>query len=224
MYSVNVHCTYCQVAAYRLLVKSSPKPSPVRRTLSPDRILDAATRVLDADGPDAISMRRLGSELGVAAMALYNHFPSRDALLDALANRALGGIAIPSADTDPRQRLRGIFDGIHALATEHPHLYTVAITRPARPRAAGQLMLAGLEALRAAGLSESAAVRWYHTALMLLQGYPAWRANQSAALTQSTATLSTADQKHLLAIQASAPPDQFKHSLDLLLKLLPAER
>ena len=54
--------------------------------LSVPAIVAAAIELLDREGPDALTMRRLGAELGVEAMSLYRHVPSRDALLDALAD------------------------------------------------------------------------------------------------------------------------------------------
>lgn len=60
----------------------------VRKGLSPTVVLDAAFAIVDADGADALTMRRLAASLGVAAMAIYNHFADRDAILDALAERA----------------------------------------------------------------------------------------------------------------------------------------
>src|SRR5205823_2977030 len=67
-----------------------------RRTpLSSERILDAAVELLDRDGLDALSMRHLGAALGVEAMSLYRHFPSKVRLLEGLAGRLLSELALP---------------------------------------------------------------------------------------------------------------------------------
>jgi AcrR family transcriptional regulator len=59
-------------------------------TLTPERIVDAAVMLLDAEGLDAFTMRRLGDELGTAAGSLYRHFESRDAVLVAVHDAVIG--------------------------------------------------------------------------------------------------------------------------------------
>ncbi len=62
-----------------------------RRTpLSRERILQAALALVDRHGLEALSMRRLGAELGVEAMSLYRHFQNKEALLDGLQEAVLG--------------------------------------------------------------------------------------------------------------------------------------
>lgn len=57
----------------------------VRRPLTRERVLGAAMKIADREGLQALSMRRLGKELGVEAMSLYHHLPGKDGLLDGLA-------------------------------------------------------------------------------------------------------------------------------------------
>src|SRR5258706_15861472 len=74
------------------MVDTSPDPGPARRAadhgrrgrLSRERVLATALEVVDREGLSALSMRRLGAELGVEAMALYRYADSKDALLDGL--------------------------------------------------------------------------------------------------------------------------------------------
>jgi len=63
-----------------------PRPA----SLSPERILDAAERLLRRRGASALRMRALATALGVDPMALYRHFASRDAVVAALAERRVG--------------------------------------------------------------------------------------------------------------------------------------
>jgi AcrR family transcriptional regulator len=64
---------------------------PIRPT--PERILSAARRLLDEEGADAVTMRRVAEEAGITAMAIYRHFPDRDGLLNAVANRGFVELA-----------------------------------------------------------------------------------------------------------------------------------
>jgi len=61
-------------------------------TLSREQIVDAALRILDAEGPDSLSMRRLGAELDAGAASVYWHVGSKDELLDLVADRVIGEV------------------------------------------------------------------------------------------------------------------------------------
>ena len=60
--------------------------SRTRKPLTRERVLDAAVAIADADGIEALSMRKLGQALGVEAMSLYNHVASKGELVAALAD------------------------------------------------------------------------------------------------------------------------------------------
>ena len=63
--------------------------SKQREKLSRDRIIDAALQIMDDEGLDAVSMRRVGRELGVEAMSLYHHVRDKDDLLLGIRERVL---------------------------------------------------------------------------------------------------------------------------------------
>jgi O-6-methylguanine DNA methyltransferase len=69
----------------------------VRKGLTREAVIDAALAVADADGLEALSMRRLGTELGVEAMSLYNHVGSRRDLLAAIADRGWEASGVAAA-------------------------------------------------------------------------------------------------------------------------------
>jgi len=66
-----------------------------RRPLSRLRIAQAALAIVDRDGLEALSMRRLGAELGVEGMAIYRHFPNKAAVLAGVVEVLLGELVIP---------------------------------------------------------------------------------------------------------------------------------
>jgi AcrR family transcriptional regulator len=70
---------------------------PARQPLNRDRVLDAAIRVADRGGVEAITMRRVAQELGVEAMSLYNHVPNKDAMLDGVVDSVFAAIELPKA-------------------------------------------------------------------------------------------------------------------------------
>ena len=81
-----------------------------RSRLSRERVLRAAIAHADEGGLEALSMRRLAEELGVAPMALYRHVANKEDLIDAMVDVVFGEIDLPSAGDDWRtaMRLRGI--------------------------------------------------------------------------------------------------------------------
>ena len=93
-----------------------------REPLSCVRIIEAAVRYVDDNCLDELSMRRLGSELGVEAMSLYRYFPSKGALLDAVVGWLLRDLALPDERGypglgAPGARLRGVLPEHHAPAS-----------------------------------------------------------------------------------------------------------
>jgi AcrR family transcriptional regulator len=155
----------------------------VHKGLTPAKILDESFAIVDADGPAALTMRGLARRLNVAAMALYNHYADREAILDALSERVFSELARQNLAVLPRARgqkkwkshLRSIVFAAHRLAAEHPHIYRLAMTRPNKPASAFTLTADAMNALRESGLNERQATTVYHTFLILLHGFPFWR-------------------------------------------------
>jgi len=77
-----------------------------RVPLNRERVLHRAVALADEAGIDAVSMRRLGQELGVVPMALYKHVRSKDELLDGMVDVVLGEIDAPDADLDWKAAVR----------------------------------------------------------------------------------------------------------------------
>jgi AcrR family transcriptional regulator len=98
--------------------------------LTRDRIVQAATELIEREGSDALSMRRVAADLGVAVMSLYNHVPSKAALLDAVAERILAGMSVPA---DPAmhwtERARSLVRAFRKVAHEYPRSVTLVLTR-----------------------------------------------------------------------------------------------
>ena len=114
-----------------------PEGSPTtgRGTLDRERILGAAVRFIDEHGLPALSMRRLGAELGVEAMALYRYVPGRENLLDGVVE-----LVIDELHGDPEVHLGGehgwqdyvhrLAHGVRRIALAHPAVFPLVATRP----------------------------------------------------------------------------------------------
>src|ERR1044072_6481479 len=99
--------------------------------LSRDAILDRALAVADAEGIDAVSVRRLARELGVTPMALYWHFDDKNALLYALGDRLLAGLdlSVDECAAWPQQ-LRAFVVSFTAVLRAHPSAATLIGSLP----------------------------------------------------------------------------------------------
>lgn len=89
--------------------------------LSRDAILERALAVADAEGLDAVSVRRLARELGVTPMALYWHFDGKEALLHALGDRLLAGVDLAVDQRRPwPEQLRAFVESFTHVLRAHP--------------------------------------------------------------------------------------------------------
>nr|WP_269437965.1 TetR/AcrR family transcriptional regulator C-terminal domain-containing protein [Arthrobacter sp. zg-Y179] len=104
---------------------------PVSRNLplSPAAIAAAAVRIADADGLDAVSMRRVAAEFGVSAMALYRHVADRSALLLLMAEAATRDYALlPARNLSWQETLVHLADAQWRAFSAHPWLLRVVLT------------------------------------------------------------------------------------------------
>jgi AcrR family transcriptional regulator len=128
-------------------------------TLSRDAVVGVALRMVEEDGVERLSMRKLAAELGVAVTAIYWHVGNREALLDALVDREIAdmGTLRPSGRT-PEARLVSIARALHRKLRARPHVIGLVNERgltplmflPAQAALARELRAAGLDGRRAA--------------------------------------------------------------------------
>lgn len=107
-------------------------------TLTRERIVEAAMTIIDTDGLEALSMRRLGSELGVNPMAAYHHVPNKAALYDLVLEAVMSGVEIPEQDpaVPVVERLAAAASAYRAAVLKHPHAIPVLAGRSLRTAAA----------------------------------------------------------------------------------------
>ncbi|MBB5873240.1 AcrR family transcriptional regulator [Allocatelliglobosispora scoriae] len=94
------------------------RSTPTRKPLSREQILDAAMGILDAEGLDAMSMRRVADELGTGPASLYAHVANKDDLLELVRERVIGEIPLPVPDPELwREQLHQLAaDSVRVLA------------------------------------------------------------------------------------------------------------
>src|SRR5215471_16901465 len=92
-----------------------------------ERIANAARRLLEREGADAVTMRRVAEAVGITAMAVYRHYPNRAGLLNALADEGFAELAVRlarlKATGDIKKRLERVMDVFLDHALERPRLF-----------------------------------------------------------------------------------------------------
>jgi TetR/AcrR family tetracycline transcriptional repressor len=127
--------------------------------LSSASIVAAALEIAGELGLEAVSMRRVATRLGVAAMSLYRHVPSKDVLLELMADHVLSRLPYPDPDGDWREEIHGFFTAFHDLLLENPAIARIMVDMAL---AGPELTLRGegvLGCMLAGGLSEESAAQ-----------------------------------------------------------------
>ncbi|GCD95063.1 TetR/AcrR family transcriptional regulator [Embleya hyalina] len=148
-------------------------PAPAARTvLTPERIAEVAVGIADAEGIEAVTMRRLATELGVAPMAAYRYVSGKDDLLELMVDRAYGELAAPEPGAGWRETLRGLAVRTRELVLRHPWLVQLPSGRAAVAPTPNRVALAewGMRALAEAGLSADETMAAVDTVGSYVQG------------------------------------------------------
>ena len=144
--------------------------SKTRKKLSKEVVLRAAVELADAEGVEAVSMRRLAQELGVEAMSLYNHVANKDEILDGLVETVATEIERPPTDADWKEALRHILVSAQETLTRHRWAQSLWMARgmpgPARLAYAESI----LRTLREAGFSKDLTYHAFHLVEALVLG------------------------------------------------------
>src|SRR2546425_7400945 len=122
-----------------------------RRPLTRERILQVGLWLIDQQGLEAFTMRKLAKALSVDPMSIYRHFENKDALLDGVADVLWGEVELPRSETGWEALLRSMATSLRALAHAHPHAYALLCNNHSLSLAMLRLSDAILEQLQRAG-------------------------------------------------------------------------
>jgi AcrR family transcriptional regulator len=145
--------------------------------ITPELVFATALAMIDRDGADALSMRRLGAALGRDPMILDRHAPGKAALLDGVVETVLAQLRVDPADPDWAAQLRAVARDYRALALAHPNVVPLLVTRPLatplalRPRGTLRPLEDILALLTRAGFSGPDALHVYRALFGFLNGH-----------------------------------------------------
>lgn len=126
--------------------------SPAAAPLSRDRILRCAVTLADRDGLEAASLRKVAAELGVHVTSLYNHVPTKEALLDGIVEELFAAAQVPLGEVEWEDWVRRFVAAMAACARTHPGAFSVLLRRPVQGPVATATFETGLAAFHRAGM------------------------------------------------------------------------
>ncbi len=125
-----------------------------RVPLTREHIIEGALAIVDTDGAENLTMRRLGQRLGVDPMAVYHHLPNKAAVLDGIVQHLWDGVRLAPAEPGERWQdvLAGVFTAFRTRLLQHPRAVSIIGTRPSVSPAMLRLVEAILQRIETAGL------------------------------------------------------------------------
>jgi AcrR family transcriptional regulator len=148
----------------------SPRAKAARRPpLTREQVVAAALVLVDRDGLDGLSMRRLAGEVGVEAMSLYHHVRDKADVLDAVVGAVLDEIELPDAGGG-RERALQICRELRRVVRAHPHVHTLVVERAFRSPSVLAPAVCLLEALADCGLADDERISAFWTLLSYVSG------------------------------------------------------
>jgi AcrR family transcriptional regulator len=208
-----------------------------REPLSRERVVEAALRVMDEEGLDAVSMRRVAREVGVEAMSLYHHVEDKEDLLDGICEHVMAGFEFPDPVEDWAENCRRGARAWRRLLQSHPAVMRLFAEQrgPVRTVDSMRPMEFALRLLRGAGLSDRDTAQAFHAFGGYIQGFVMMELGSIAggsdeAHLKAHADLVSALPEEFEALAAVSPyfaecdaDEQFEFGLDLLIRGLEAK-
>jgi AcrR family transcriptional regulator len=167
-------------AKARAPIRKRPKAAP-ERPLSRELIADAALELIDREGLDALTMRRLATELGIGTMTIYGYFQDKEELLDLVIERTARRYELTAGEGDWRARLRQLVGTMYRSLLEHPSTVQIRSRRPILNPGAIRACEAGMTILEEAGLERREAAAAFRLLFTFIFGYAAFSSYEPSA-------------------------------------------
>ena len=177
-----------------------------RSALSRDRIVERAIAIADAEGIEAVSMRRIASDLGATPMALYNHVANKDELMGGIAGQLLKEIDVSALDpSDWAAAIKTGYTEFRRVLLRHPNLFSVLQRKTeVSPDAMRPIELA-MSILQGAGFSPEEALQAHWTLSGFAMGHVLWQMTNPLLGGDDGMTM----QDHAMHHRATLSPEDF---------------
>ena len=198
--------------------------SPLTRNL----IVAAALEIADAEGVDAISMRRVAKAVGVEAMSLYHRVASKDDLLDSVADAVYQSMSLPPIEDEWQRNVRGYAMAFRQALLEHPNVVALVATRPVMGIAGMGVVEIALAELREIGFEAELARRVLNILVSFVLGHaltevgalPALAGHSEEEIVQFRQALPSERFPNVAETVASRPADrdaEFANGIEMLI-------
>ena len=192
--------------------------------LTHEKIRREALALIDAEGLEAFSTRKLGARLGCEAMAIYWYYPSKDALLDAVVDELMSRIGRERDEKDWVEALRQVARSYRGLARKHPNAFPLIATRRFTTEGTHGFLERLFELAHAQGVDDRTTARFFRAVSAYCSGIGL---NEIAARAPNDAKARAAFPR-LGSVSKWLEPehfdDLFEFGLDVLLRELPHHR
>lgn len=201
-----------------------------RQPLNRDRVLGAAVEIADRYGLTALTMRRLGQQLGVEAMSIYKHLAGKDAILDGIVELVIGEIQLPTPGTDWKTAMRLRAISAREVLARHPWAVGLMESRARAGPATLRYIDAVIGSLLSGGFGTDLAARAFLMLDSYVYGYVVQEASFPMGMAEPTegalGDVEADVYPHLREMAAAAArpesdyADAFEFGLDLILDAL----
>jgi AcrR family transcriptional regulator len=187
-----------------------------RAPLSRERVLRAAIGLADRSGIESLTMRRLGQELGVEAMSLYNHVSNKDDILDGIVDLVLGDVEVPPTGTGWRTAMRQRAISAHAILLAHPWAALLIMSRFNIGPGMTRYLDATLGRLREGGFSIEGALDAWNTLDSHLYGFTLQKLNLPFNVSET--------QQVSADVLGQLPADEYPHVVEVITEIMQSGR
>jgi AcrR family transcriptional regulator len=150
---------------------TAPKRLGRPPSLSREQIVEAGLELLDRQGLEALTLRRLGEQLGVTPMALYSYFAGKDDLVDAILDHAAEEVRLPPREGTWEDQMRALMREARRVLARHPSALGVRLRRPLLSPGPLRVTEAGLQILLEAGFTRKQAVSAWRALFSYMFGF-----------------------------------------------------
>ncbi|MGH2679485.1 MAG: TetR/AcrR family transcriptional regulator C-terminal domain-containing protein [Actinomycetota bacterium] len=207
-------------------------PVRIREPLTRDRVIEAALRVMDEEGLEAVSMRRIAREVGVEAMSLYHHVEDKEDLLDGICERVMVEFEFPEPGEDWADNVRQGARAWRRLLKDHPNVMRLFAEQRGPVRSIDSMRPTefALRLLQECGLTDRDTAQAFHAFGGYIQGFVMMELGSIAGGADAEhqkmhAELAAALPSEFPALRAVSryfaecdPDEQFEFGLDLLIR------
>jgi AcrR family transcriptional regulator len=192
----------------RMTAQTEPSAKP-RAPLSRERVLHAALALADTGGIESLTMRRLGQELRVEAMSLYNHVANKDDILDGIVDLVFSEIAVPSDRADWKTAMRQRAISAREALLRHPWATSLMQSRTKPGPATLRHHDSVLGSLRKAGFAVDMAAHAFSVMDGFIYGFALQQMNLPSHTSEEAAELAE-------NILRELPADEYPHLAEMI--------